>query len=552
MHILSHGHAFWAQHDLLNEYGGDHTVRRVGIDTDADIPYDPVTTHANEIVKEARKSGDPDLLICWFPEEYPPPLGIEEANVKTCAVIGDWDIHYSELRRNIGRYDVVISDAGGADRFALAHYVVPIYASPKMTPSSAQRDCDLFFAGACNPARHLKRNTLIAHCWPLTERYTLRLGEGPTGAAYTTAMQGARCVFNYSVRSELNMRFFESVAAGAVPLIEANNQEAAIHLNDYDAAYRYDPDNAGESIGAILADESAQRRIAEAAQALVHERLSLTQRFDAIVSFAIDQASSGRPFNTIDSDVRAAEEILNCRAKNDARWQQREDDAIANANLDDPAASMLAGNRALHRAQTASPEAIGDARECYARACAAKWGDAYAHLNAATADICAWALHPMRPEELIDRAERHFKCVEESNSVALADTLLPDHWDGFYCRLQRALADGLETEAMARAEAHHQRARIQIQRADYVAARAELRAAMARDPDRNFNETRFNINFAEQRFHVIADLLKEDPGPFVMRDEYWVLAGRIATSTFDDDLAALQKIRERAMHKAEP
>ena len=549
MNILSHGHPFWSTGDILSHYAGEHVIRTLGKDAPADFVYDPETETAHEILKRVARSYEVDLVIFWFPEEYPPPLDVVDCPVLTVGVIGDWDIHYSELVVNHGRFDAVISDMPGSDRFDESNTswgAFPIYACPPFPKAEGPRDIDCFFAGTCNGARHSERNNLLARLWPLSDRYRTALGEGPTGDDYVGAMQRSRIVMNKSVRGELNMRFFETIAAGAVPLLEMENAEAEYCFSDVEECCAlYEPHNLEETVAALLEDPARCERITAAGREIVTDYLGIDLRLDSMVA-PLEDLEVDREFGYLSSAERHVHELLFCRAKHDPRLQRREDVAIANAmkaHPNDPHVLALAGNRALHRASTGDGAAFEDARDLYRRAIALSPNDGIVCINAATAEICAWAAGGQSDAACLRRAEELLNRASVAESMS-EHVLFPDHWDAFWCSWQRDLAYQRVTLNRVHAEAHHQLARLATEQGGHEMAADHLKQAAALASDRSFAEAQFNLAYAKQDWGAVTDLLMNEPGAFYTRDDVWELSKQIAEHTRNSALAT--KYRQRA------
>ena len=91
-----------------------HSVRSLSCDGDADYAFAQVET-AEAILERVQRDWPVDLLVCWCPEVVPPPRNLEACPVRTAAVVSDWTVYYPQLEHNLLRYDVVATDALGAE-----------------------------------------------------------------------------------------------------------------------------------------------------------------------------------------------------------------------------------------------------------------------------------------------------------------------------------------------------------------------------------------------------------------------------------------------------
>src|SRR5205807_266996 len=87
------------------------------------------------------------------------------------------------------------------------------------------RDIDVLFAGNLHPAVQCQRLAWLGRLARLRPRWNIVVTTGLSRLAYRDQLRRSKIAFNYSARSECNMRAFETVASGALLFQEACNRE---------------------------------------------------------------------------------------------------------------------------------------------------------------------------------------------------------------------------------------------------------------------------------------------------------------------------------------
>ena len=299
MKVLSYGPPFCtAGMAPIREYVSDrgHEIRTLGIGGQADYSFTPHDTAA-EIVDRLASEWMPDLLLCWCPEIAPPPRDIEHCPVKTAAIVSDWTVYFPHLEHNLARYDLVLTDALGAEVLdlpgAAPRYVMPIYShqSDVHCPLGVERDIDIAFAGNLNHAVHVRRGRLLEQVAALSDRYTVAVASDLPPDQYTALLNRARIVFNHGLRHEMNLRCFEAVACGALLFLEAENRECPDWLKDREEAVYYREDTLLPLLRHYLDDPAECARVAACGQARA-KGLAGENRMDALLD-AIEAAPKG-------------------------------------------------------------------------------------------------------------------------------------------------------------------------------------------------------------------------------------------------------------------
>jgi len=237
MNVLVHGDSLWCSLDL---YKGRNDIRLLGF-TGAPhhhYRYDPLCESASDVIERVSKQWTPELLLCWYPEVTPPPFAIEECPVQTAAVISDWNLAYALLEKNLTRFDVVLCDKPGVTVFRRngvnAHHPFPIYSQDSRVhhPYPVEKDIDVVMVGNLNHAAHATRARYLERLAKLSDQYRIVIATNFVGEAYGMLLSRARIVFNHSIRSELNMRFFETLACGSLAFLEESNSEVGDWCRD--------------------------------------------------------------------------------------------------------------------------------------------------------------------------------------------------------------------------------------------------------------------------------------------------------------------------------
>ncbi len=229
MNVLFHGRPFCTALDPLPLYKGVHDVRSLGVEGDVTYQYDPRVDTFDSVYERISRDWQPEMIVCWTQEDCPPPLGIENAPILTAATVSDWDLHYADLWCNLGRYDVVLCDKAGTSLFsnewASPQYWGPLYAQTSQIHKAYgdAKDIDILFIGSLRGGRNDRRAHYLERVARFGDRFRVMMHQGTHGEAYGRLMSRARIVFNYSIRGELNLRFFETLAAGAVAFVEDTN-----------------------------------------------------------------------------------------------------------------------------------------------------------------------------------------------------------------------------------------------------------------------------------------------------------------------------------------
>lgn len=469
MRVLIHGVPFCCTgSEAVQRYAGEHELRTVGVAAPADYIYDPAQETAAALFDRIAHEWPPDVLLFWMPEMYPPPLGIEDVPVRTAAVVSDWNVHFPVLAHNLARFDGVLCDPSGAEALSSpqvrAEYLCPLYAHVPSVHQDygEQKDIDVLFVGNLNHAAQPQRAHYLERLAKLPDRYRVVITTGVEGEDYGRLMNRARVVFNHSIRGELNLRVFESIAAGAVPVLEESNLEVAQYFQPGEDVVLYSPGDFEETLQRLLDDQSHRERIQRNAAARLEE-LSTQRRLNSMIEWASGLDRNRRGFSSLPARTRKLETlrmVVRCPLTVYRQVEKPLLDEALSAERSDPAFLTLAAIAAMAndkgqaldlftRASDAAPEsavyALNLATVC--RACGEVGKERAALDRTLEADITEGA------EDLVGTGEDPFY-VRWLYALARSSAALPDlHAEALRRKAENALSD--EETAVAVEAAEH-------------------------------------------------------------------------------------------------
>ena len=277
-----------------------HEMRTLCAEGPADYAFDPLETVCG-VLDRIGEEWQPDALVCWNPELFPPPREVESCPIKTAAVISDWNIYHPQLEYNMARYDVVLSDRLGAQRLQLRgaqpQYVTPLYSQLSLLHRKLDtpKDIDVVFVGSPHHEVHAKRGGLLQRVASLSDRYRVVITSGHMGEDYTCMLNRARIVFNHALRREMNLRCFEALACGSLLFLEEDNLEAGDYLAQGESVVLYREDNLLELLEYYLDNPGEADRITSQGHALAPS-LAIENRLDALFDWLEKQPPGERRF----------------------------------------------------------------------------------------------------------------------------------------------------------------------------------------------------------------------------------------------------------------
>jgi hypothetical protein len=307
--VLIQGVPFLIGPGAVQRYAGPHDIRWMcGLPGSPDqgyhLRYD-LTRHTMADVLDMLGHWRPDVVLFFQPEDQAPPRGVEHIPVKTVGIPADWSHTFPRIHGAIGKFDAAAFDYPGVARAHWRGHCQPRYFGPIFTYApdlhrnlDAGRDIDVLYAGSMNHALRPERGILLPRLEALSGRYRIHLTSGVFGEDYVRLMNRARLVFNYSARGELNLRFWETLACGAIPMVERGNVEVHAEFPQCDALCLFDLDDFEDAIARVLdapdGGEAMRRRAAAMADHYLPERL-----LDRFIEHALTVPSIGRAFTRL-------------------------------------------------------------------------------------------------------------------------------------------------------------------------------------------------------------------------------------------------------------
>ncbi|MBX7254761.1 MAG: glycosyltransferase [Candidatus Hydrogenedentes bacterium] len=511
MRVLSMGKPFFCDVSPVSLYRGPHEIRTLGEDVTCDFQFDPRQDSAGDAIRRIACTWAPDLLMCWMPEAYPPPFGVEHAPIRTVALVSDWNVYHPILAPNSARYDLFLCDQRGANVLD-AELIQPMHAMPlysAVTPihrkMDIKKDIDVLFVGNLSTAAHPVRARYLERLARLSDRYRIVLTGGAFGDDYARLLNRARLVFNHSIRGELNLRVFETLACGSTALLESGNLEVRGHVNPGEEIVLYDADNFEDCIAQLLEHPEKAQEIADAGHARASE-FAGENRLTALIDWIANAPGSGRPFCQLPEHEQRYRDILmygQSRYAGHGEWAKSLLPELMDRCPDDPRVWSITAQIGLSSPGATLSDEILDALE---RAHACMPESAVLALNAALG--CAARGDDKKALGYLSKAVR---CESSSGETCL----LGPPEDAFVIRWRRSVAERTATIAMVHAEAHIRMANILAAHDDLAAAEEHLRCAEDLDAENTSGvlfgaellwKTGRKSHAAERLYHRMADL----------------------------------------------
>lgn len=487
MNVLCWGLPFGTPGELIKSCAAQrgHRVRHAGVGTAFDIAC-AAEESAAALLERIADDFPADLMVCWCPEVVPPPPGIEDAPVKTVAVVSDWTVYYPQLEYNLARYDLVAADRRGAATLHLpgvrTHYFGPLYSQRIGLHRNLGlvRDIDIAFAGNLNHAVHTRRGRLLEQVAALASSHSVAIASGLDDAAYVQLLNRTKIAFNCSLRGEMNLRCFEAMACGALLFLEEDNLEVRELLDPENDCVLYDESNLADRLRAMLSrpEELARRaRNGERrAAALAGDR-----RMDALVELWADMPGNGRAFQRFPEEIRLLAEVFQYASSEDPAHQRRIHDCIAAGRSTHPhvlafeVAAAVTTLERIMRMPWADRRAALPALRAQFLACAEAAPDA-APLWMNLAFLARLGNAPAAEKAFLVRALR-------ADTTAYGGFLLGARRDPYYARWREAMPSHTADIALLHAAAHARLAQLSLESQDFATAALHAEESIALAPE---------------------------------------------------------------------
>ena len=261
-----------------------------------------------EILPLIPQSERPDILLLSSPEYLPIPVDIADFPGLKILLITDWNVCLRFLPDLCPLFDFCFTDWPGY-RLLKKSGVANIHHQPLFghDPETFRgqdliRNLDVSFCGNLNSGLHGERNRLLARLakWGTPKHGRAVHLRQAFGADYVQVLNRSKLVFNYSIRGEANMRLFESMATGAVALVEESNQEVGILFQENRHYFRYAPGGLEERLDSLLADPDRLSSVAAAARDAVAQHTK-SRQLQNLLAVACRQT----PLNSTTRSVQA-------------------------------------------------------------------------------------------------------------------------------------------------------------------------------------------------------------------------------------------------------
>ncbi|MBL8025353.1 MAG: hypothetical protein JNL74_03020, partial [Fibrobacteres bacterium] len=211
-------------------------VTDFGRTEDFELNYDYVEPFDQFLNKSSQKKHF-DALFLFYPEYNAIPPLIEEADIPLIAFVSDWNLGFYPLKASLSRFDLIICDKIGLDVLPKIAEGVPVlhwnmYGYMPEQYKNIQRSNngdDVLFIGNIVPTIQKERAAYLRRVATMNDRIKSRIATNIRGSDYVNALASSKVIFNRSIRSEANMRVFESLAVDKMILIEEDNNE----IRDY-------------------------------------------------------------------------------------------------------------------------------------------------------------------------------------------------------------------------------------------------------------------------------------------------------------------------------
>ncbi len=245
----------------------------------------------------------PDILVIASPEYLPIPVDVHTFPGLKILLITDWNVCLRFLPALCPLFDYCFTDWPGyrlLKRSGVAnihHQALFGYDPNVFKIQNINRNLDVSFCGNLNASLHGERNRLLARLavWGKNTSRLIHLKQA-FAEAYVEILNRSCIVFNYSIRSEANMRLFESMAMGAVALVEEDNQEVAILFQEGKHYFKYAPGRIEERLNALLASPEKLAEVSLAAKEAV-KRHTKSIQLQTLLEMVCKNAPSILPSN---------------------------------------------------------------------------------------------------------------------------------------------------------------------------------------------------------------------------------------------------------------
>lgn len=166
----------------------------------------------------------PDAVLIRDSEYYPIPPGLETADQPVFCLLGDYNLSFNQMLPIMGAFDHFFCDLKGVRIFNklgfrnCEYFCLYGYDPEVHRDYGLPKEYDVLFIGNLNHSVQQEREALLYRLARLGKKYRVHIATNIFGPEYAMMLNRSTLVFNRPIRCEINMRFFEALACGALVL----------------------------------------------------------------------------------------------------------------------------------------------------------------------------------------------------------------------------------------------------------------------------------------------------------------------------------------------
>ncbi len=281
----------WPDSYITKSFFG-HEVITFGYSEGVDIKCRPEDTF-EEILSRLPEGWTPDICICTHIDWVFIPPGIENAPFPIINITADWDYRLPIAKTCADIFDmtIVLGDDSkkaveslGAPNVYPFHYfgVMREHIVPNID-TGTERDIDISFTGNINDISHVDRSKWLLRLCNLSKRYNIYINYYVVNIDdYQNILRNSKLVFTFHRRGEVQLRFTDATAQGA--LVLDSGKETAKYFNSDEYA-KFDDNNFEEVIEKYLSDESLRKTTVKKCHEHVSREFESRDRFKKLIDF---------------------------------------------------------------------------------------------------------------------------------------------------------------------------------------------------------------------------------------------------------------------------
>lgn len=184
--------------------------------------FDSKYNNFQEVLNSLPNGWNPDAILIRDAEYYKIPPFLEVAEYPIFALIGDYNLTLNQMLPIIGVFDYFFCDTKGVRIFnKLGFYNCEFFCLYGYDPDihkdyGLKKDIDIVFIGNLNHMIQKKREKLLYHLAKLGKYFKVHIDTNVFGIDYAKMLNRSHLVFNYNIRDEANMRFFEAMGCNSI------------------------------------------------------------------------------------------------------------------------------------------------------------------------------------------------------------------------------------------------------------------------------------------------------------------------------------------------